>query len=100
MSNERRLVDFPPSGFETITVSTTAIGITAALLTNAKAAFLTVEGADIRYRIDGTDPTAAVGHLVTDGGNLMLTDKTRAALTQLRMIRDDAVDATVSVTVY
>jgi len=100
MSNEQRLTDYPPKAFETITVSSTAIGITASLLTNARAAYLTIEGASLRYRLDGTNPTSSVGHLAPNGGSLWLADKTRKALTSLRMIRSGSSDATVSVTIY
>lgn len=100
MANESRLTDYPPQSFETITVANAAIGITASLLTNARAAYLTVEGASLRYRIDGTNPTDAVGHLVPNGGSVWFADKTGLTLTQLRMIRTGATSATVSVTIY
>lgn len=55
--------------FEALSVSTTAVGFTAATMAGgadgkpASAAFVSVEGAPIRYRADGTDPTASVGVL-------------------------------------
>jgi hypothetical protein len=100
MANELRLTDYPPKAFETITVAATAIGITSSLLTNARAAYLTVEGASLRYRIDGTAPTSSVGHLVPNGGSIWLSDKTKASLSNLRMIRTGSTSATVSVTIY
>lgn len=100
MANEHRLTDYPAKGFETITVSSTAIGITSSLLTNARAAFLTIEDANIRYRIDGTAPTASVGHKVVQGGTIWLADKTKANLSNLRMIRTDSTDAKAQVTIY
>ena len=47
--------------FEALAVAGTAVGFTAATQANAVAAFCTVEGAPIRARADGTDPTATVG---------------------------------------
>ena len=56
--------DFDPLdtvAFEALPVAGTAVGFTAATQANAVAAFCTVEGAPIRMRADGTDPTATVG---------------------------------------
>jgi hypothetical protein len=96
--------------FETITVSTTALGITSTLLTvtptqngagdlkrHAKRALLSIETNSIRIRMDGTDPTAGVGHLLTAGDYFWVTGED--ALRKLRMIRASA-DASVSVTLY
>jgi hypothetical protein len=57
---------------EVLTVSSTAVGPTAATLvavpTNrAEFALGTVETADVRCRADGTAPTATVGHLLVSG---------------------------------
>ena len=52
------------SGFETLSVTNgAAVAFTAGTAANAKAAFCTVETQSIRYRMDGTAPTTAVGHL-------------------------------------
>jgi len=87
--------------FETITVSTTAVGLTGAKVqpsdaAPAKAAYMTVAGADIRYRYDGTDPTASVGHLLKDGNAIRLAGVNN--LRNFNAIRDAAVDATLTVT--
>jgi hypothetical protein len=34
---------------------------------------ISVEDGAVRWRADGTDPTATVGHLIDDGGTLTLT---------------------------
>jgi hypothetical protein len=96
--------------FETITVSTTGIGITITLLTqtpttngaldtkrHAQAALLSVVTDAIRIRLDGTDPTAAVGHLITAGDYVLIEGED--ALRKLRMIRV-TTDATVSVSLF
>lgn len=72
----------PTYAFETVTVSSTAIGITSTLVTKpsttegqsrtAEFALVTVETDSIRYRTDGTNPTAAVGHLLVAGDVLQL----------------------------
>jgi hypothetical protein len=98
------------NGFETITVSTTGIGITSTVLTvtptansvvdvkrPARAALLSVETNSIRVRFDGTDPTAAVGHLVTAGDFLWVEGPD--LLRKLKMIRASA-DASVTVSIF
>lgn len=60
--------------FETLAPdAVTAVALTTARLAHtgkqkAMRAFLTVEDADIRYRIDGVAPTASVGNIAYNGG--------------------------------
>lgn len=71
---------FEPYDFETITVSNSAIGLTAskytapnlAPLKEAQYIILTLETSNIRYRIDGGVPTSSIGHLLNSGGSLTL----------------------------
>ena len=86
----------PAPTFETITVSTAAIGITSAIRLGQTHTLLTSESADYRYRVDGSDPTASVGHLVLAG--VPLTLEGSRELVNFRAIRDAAVDITLSVT--
>ena len=68
--------------YEKITVAATAIGFTAAKIlgtsttfdpsTGCKEIFATLEGAPIRFLMDGTTPTSAIGHLMQPGDNLTL----------------------------
>jgi len=67
--------------YESITVTTSAAtGFTAAQLAPAdysakpKAAFVTVETDSVRFRIDGTAATGAVGHQVSAGDSFTLTN--------------------------
>lgn len=83
--------------FETVTVSTAATGITAGIIDGHNHAVITSEGADYRYRVDGTDPTASVGHLITAGTPLVLEGA--GEVRNFRAIRDAAVDITLSVTI-
>jgi len=86
------------NSFETVTVTGTAIGITAALITNAtKSAFLTLETAQIRYRTDGTNPSATVGHLLEVGETLKLTSIDE--MNKFRAIRTGATSGVLRVSV-
>lgn len=58
-----------------------------------EAATLEVQGAQIRWRKDGTDPSSSVGHLANVGTILTLENK--SDLTTWRGIRTGSVSATV-----
>lgn len=64
--------------FESITVTGSAVGFTAANLKSDTSkvwkVFLTLETAEIRFRLDGTAPTSAEGHIMSSGDTLELTD--------------------------
>lgn len=68
---------FKAFAYESITVGTVAIGFTDATIQTgseyAKRAIVTTETASIRYRYDGTSPTASEGHLLTPQSVLVLT---------------------------
>jgi hypothetical protein len=63
----------------------------------AKLCLITVEDANIRFRIDGTAPTTAVGHLIAPGSALELQ-----SITQIKNIKMIAAttDATIQVTYF
>ena len=93
-----------PFAFESITVSTTPIGFTTATinpdnLTKAAYAFFTVETADGRYRVDGVDPTDAVGHVFDDAAPGYFVCGT-VAVSQFRAIRSGGSNATLRVTYF
>jgi len=53
--------------------------------------FISVSGNDIRMRMDGSDPTATVGHLISSGGSFSLTGANyRAAIKNLKFIQVSA----------
>jgi hypothetical protein len=92
-----------PFAFETITVSTTALGFTAATLEPAGArpadlAVVTVESNAVRYRADGLNPTATVGHVAAADASLSVCGT--HAIRRIRFIRKDAADSTLSVSYY
>ena len=76
------LEDRTAQKFETVTVATTAgvgfnatsIAPTSGPLKNNKCreVFATLEVADIRFRVDGPDPTSTTGHRLYEGQNLTL----------------------------
>lgn len=89
--------------YEAITVSNAGagIGITASKFRHSQygpcvVAFITVETANIRFRLDGTAPTTTEGHKLTNGQNLTLACE--SDIRNFLAIRDDAVDATLRVT--
>jgi hypothetical protein len=97
---------FVAFAFETVTVSTVAIGFTAGTIapsTNtalrAELAEYSLEGCQIRYRIGATSPTATVGTLLTTGtGRMYGWDN----ISNIKFIRDTScsADATLSVHYY
>ena len=81
--------------FETVSVSTTAVGLTTATVGNHAEAFITCEVAAVRFRFDVTAPTATVGHILGVGDVLTLTSN--AALKAVRFISRDGTTATLAV---
>jgi hypothetical protein len=81
--------------YESVTVSSTAIGMTVTAGNGfiPQVAEITVENAALRYRTDGTDPTATEGHEVADGGKIVLLNQGEVKL--FRAIRRDGADATI-----
>ena len=89
-----------PFAYERITVTNgAAVGLDATYTATAGAVFITVETANIRYRIDGTDPDADDGHLLVAASyqNLWFADPQSIRL--LRMISMDA-ESEVLITYY
>lgn len=98
-TNDQWLVPF---AFESITVSSTAIGFTTTTWAPtgqqpAAMAVVTSETDAVRYRADGLNPTAAVGQLMASSGTL--TACGAQSLKQVRFIRVTN-DATLMVAYY
>ena len=74
------------NGFETLPVGAAAVGFT--IVAGRNYAFITVEANPVRFRVDGVDPTAAVGHLLAVGDVLVLEGGT--AILQFRAIATGA----------
>lgn len=89
--------------YESITVTTSAVkGLTAAVLSPSggarpKSVFITIETDSIRFRVDGSDPTATEGHQVSeDVTGLTLTGEEN--LRHFRAIGSGSASATLRVT--
>ena len=82
-------------GFQSLTVGAVVTSLT--LPAGANYAILNTDGAALRYRDDGTDPTADVGHLMEDGESILICG---TSLARFRMIADTATSATVQVSYY
>lgn len=87
--------------YESITVAASAIGFTASELapdsvTPPRQAFVTVETASCRFRMDGTDPTSSEGHLLQVGDSFNVTGTQN--LYNFKAIRDTSTSAVLRVT--
>lgn len=85
-----------PLGYQQITVSTSAVGLT--LPKGAIRAVVGVEAQPLRYRDDGTNPSASVGYLVVAGGTVEVYGST--ALSKFKAIRSGGTDAVLNVNYY
>lgn len=86
--------------YESLTVADTAVGFTATIIQPTNEAAMTrcrgrVETAAIRYRFDGTDPTASEGVLVN--ANDVITIEGYAVLSAITFIRDTSTSAVLKV---
>lgn len=83
---------------ETVTVAGTAIGVTATASDGylPSCAVITVEDAQISFTVDGTTPTATVGHLANPGDVITLIE--RSEITNFLAIRTGGVSAKIKVT--
>jgi hypothetical protein len=100
-----QIVQFRPTvGYdsEALTVSNSVQVLTpskykqSATSGGASDAFLTNYGAAIRYRYDGGTPSATVGHVLADGGNLTLRGQNQMA--DFKCFRLSSTDSEIYVT--
>jgi hypothetical protein len=82
-------------GFQALTVSSTAVGL--ATPNAAEMAITSQELADVRWRDDGTDPTAGAGVYNPSGSGLIICQR---SLATIRFIRAASTDALISVVFY
>ncbi len=92
-----------PFAQEEITVSTAAVGLTAATYVmtgwgNAQRAVIQVLTAGIRCRIDGANPTSSTGFAESVGSSFELTSE--AEIVNFKAIRSGAADAKIIVAYY
>jgi len=94
----------PNIGFatESLTVSNTVQVLSPSIFKDsvtsggADSAFITNYGAAIRYFYDGSTPTASVGHVLADGGILVLNGQNQ--MDAFKCIRLSATDSIITVT--
>ena len=98
--DQRQAGIFFAFGHEQLPVGAAAIVFTPATYIvgnrQAQVAYVTCEDANIRYRYDGTDPTATTGHLLFSGETLTLAGPTNIA--SFSAIRAGGVDGEINVT--
>lgn len=82
-------------GYTKLTVSTTPTGV-GTIPTGADRAMLVVETAAVRWRDDGTNPSATDGVPLTAGDGMNFDGD----LTALKFIRSGASDATIHISFY
>lgn len=98
-----------PYAYEAITVSATAVGLTASKiepnssvaekdLGKAKLIRISVETDKVRFREDGTDPTSSEGHELSQGDWYFIANLQQAK--QFKAIRSGSSDATLRVTYF
>lgn len=85
--------------FDELSVAAAVTPLTAAKLAvtgkqKAVRVFCTVAGADVRYRLDGADPSATNGHIVYDQGTLEVE-----GIENLQNLKMIAVSGTAKVSV-
>lgn len=85
-----------PVGYQQLTVSTTAVGLTVP--SNAGRAVVVVEAQPLRYRDDGTNPTASVGMLCVAATRFDI--ESREALLAFKAIRSGGTDSVLSISYY
>ncbi len=85
------MADF--SAYESLTVDGSSTPFTAATRGTRNRAFVTVEFAQVRFRMDGTDPTATVGHILNVDDVLELDSGQQ--LIDVRFIRTGGTSATL-----
>lgn len=85
-----------PLGYQQVTVADTAIGLTVPA--NTIRAVVGVEAQPLRYRDDGTNPSATVGFLLAAGAIVELNNK--EAIAKFKAIRSGGTSATLNVLYY
>lgn len=96
-----------PGDYEVVEVGVSALGLSAEKIrptsgpfagASASAALLSLEAGDIRFRLDGGQPSAVNGHYLTSGDTLVLT--ATGALGNFKAIRAGEQSGTLRVTYF
>jgi hypothetical protein len=96
-----------PGDYEELTVGDSAVALSSEKILptegpyarlSARAALISSENGDIRFRIDEGLPSVSIGHYLTSGDTLVLTGT--QAIQQMRAIRSGDTDAVLRVTYF
>jgi hypothetical protein len=96
-----------PGDYEEVTVGLSVVGFSSTKIMpttgpyarlSARAALMSSENGDIRFRIDGGLPSASSGHYLTSGDTLVLTGT--QAIQQFRAVRSGETDGVLKVTYF
>ena len=90
----RNAGDSQPKGYQQLTVSNSAVGLTVP--TGALTALIQCEGAGVRWRDDGTDPTATVGSIIYQ----TVTLPYEGTLSRFKVIRSTGADSIINIAYY
>ena len=94
-ANKISIEGLVPFAHETLTVADTAVDLTSATYSDATRAEMTLETAQIRFWVDGTDPTASVGIPVEIGDTIVLNSA--AQIANFKAIRTGSTSGTLSI---
>lgn len=86
-----------PVGFEQRAVGSSAVGL-ASIPEAADKAVIVVDDATLRYRDDGTNPTADIGIKKFKGGTIVLNS--RLSITQFKAIKVSTNNSELNVSYY
>lgn len=86
-----------PIDAELVEVTSALAESPIAIPSGTKGALVSVDAAAVRFRVDGVSPTAAIGHLISDGGYIELS---QAELSNFEVIGTTGVQAEVFITYY
>ncbi|PIU54136.1 MAG: hypothetical protein COS90_02380 [Deltaproteobacteria bacterium CG07_land_8_20_14_0_80_60_11] len=96
-----------PGDYEEVTVGVSVVGFSQAKIMpttgpyarmSARAALVSSENGDIRFRVDGGLPSISSGHYFTSGDTLVLTGT--QAIQQFRAIRNGETNGVLRVTYF
>lgn len=96
-----------PGDYEELTAGASVVGLSDGKINpvsgpyarmSARAALVSSENGDLRFRIDGGQPSVSSGHYLTSGDTLVLTGT--QAIQQFRAIRSADTDAVLRVTYF
>ena len=86
-----------PEGYGQVTVSTTAVALPS-IPKSASYAIVNISSQPVRYRDDGTNPTATVGMPAVAGDEIVLVSP--AQIKAFKVIRSGGTDAELNVLYY